>query len=324
MHIAVDIDNPVEIIFFEETFQIPWLFIIAPLFFVILLGLWIFLPQKWKSRLHARMRKKKPLEIPVSLLMARDVISVDASENLREVLRTFVSLNINSVIVTKETKPVGILTEDDFLYRFDSYDERKLDEMPAGKLMSALSVAGEDEDTLLEAWRKMERSSVRKLPLFHEEKLVGILSVTDLLHYVLSLDIQLQQLPKVEKYLIKDFLKARQEIKVAELRKRMLAERQNFALVFAKEKLAGIITGKDIVDGLYSNPRFLKTALVQEVMARDVVGCKPGISLLEALRTLEDKNYKRLPVLDGERVLGFVTQEGLLSGLLGIYEQVGE
>ncbi len=54
-------------------------------------------------------------------------------------------------------------------------------------------------------------------------------------------------------------------------------------------------------------------AQVTEVMTREVVSVRPGDSVAEAIRVLRLHNVKRLPVVDGRRVLGIVTRGDLLG-----------
>lgn len=58
--------------------------------------------------------------------------------------------------------------------------------------------------------------------------------------------------------------------------------------------------------------RLLK-ARVPEVMSRDVVTVHPTDSVAEAIRRLRAHQVKRLPVVEGRRVIGMVTRSDLLS-----------
>ena len=58
--------------------------------------------------------------------------------------------------------------------------------------------------------------------------------------------------------------------------------------------------------------RLLK-ARVPEVMTRDVATVRATDSVAEAIRRLRAHNVKRLPVVEGRRVIGIVTRSDLLS-----------
>lgn len=63
----------------------------------------------------------------------------------------------------------------------------------------------------------------------------------------------------------------------------------------------------------------LTSARVTEVMTREVVTVGPGDSVGEAIRLLRRYGIKRLPVVEGRRVVGMVTRQDLLgSGPLAL------
>ncbi|MCW5774295.1 MAG: CBS domain-containing protein [Rhodospirillaceae bacterium] len=54
---------------------------------------------------------------------------------------------------------------------------------------------------------------------------------------------------------------------------------------------------------------------VEEVMTRDVATVAPSTPLEEAVRTMERKQIKRLPVVEGKRVVGILSRANLLRAL---------
>ena len=77
-------------------------------------------------------------------------------------------------------------------------------------------------------------------------------------------------------------------------------------LVVKDSKLAGILTGRDVMFESESNK------LVKDVMTKDVITAKPGISLDEAKEILRQHRIEKLPLIDENgTVRGLVTSKDI-------------
>jgi len=56
-------------------------------------------------------------------------------------------------------------------------------------------------------------------------------------------------------------------------------------------------------------------AAVSEIMARDVLGVDPGTSLLDAARRMHERRVGAVVVLDGERLVGILTERDVLRAV---------
>jgi len=59
-----------------------------------------------------------------------------------------------------------------------------------------------------------------------------------------------------------------------------------------------------------------RSRLVSEVMGREVVTLAPGQSLAEAARSLNDRRQSGALVLDGERLVGIITERDLVRAVV--------
>jgi len=99
--------------------------------------------------------------------------------------------------------------------------------------------------------------------------------------------------------------------------KRMWEQQTGSILLVDGEHLLGILTERDILRAV-AEDRDLSTP-VSEVMSRDLVTVDPATSLRDAARIMADRWIRHLPVLDGDRLVGVVSQRdlsGLLAGAL--------
>ncbi len=97
---------------------------------------------------------------------------------------------------------------------------------------------------------------------------------------------------------------------------RVMRERRIGAVMVVEHgRLLGIVTERDVLRAVATGTELEKTR-VEDVMVRELVTIHPGASLREAARVMTDKWIRHLPVMDGERLVGIVSQRDL-AGVLG-------
>jgi CBS domain-containing protein len=97
---------------------------------------------------------------------------------------------------------------------------------------------------------------------------------------------------------------------------RKMWEQQTGSLLVVDDgsELIGIITERDILRAVATGVS-LDTATVAEVMTKDLTTVGPGTSLREAAKLMATLWVRHLPVMDGGRVVGIVSQRDL-AGVL--------
>ena len=110
----------------------------------------------------------------------RQVVTSRPTETLLATIRMLTEKRIGAVIVEDDhLRPAGIFTERDFAKAVSAHGERALS-MPIGKLMSAPIISVVPSDTVEHAMALMTRASIRHLPVMGDGKLLGIVSIGDL------------------------------------------------------------------------------------------------------------------------------------------------
>lgn len=75
-----------------------------------------------------------------------------------------------------------------------------------------------------------------------------------------------------------------------------------------RQRMAGVITDRDITVRATAKDYTARTTRVRDVMSADVVCCYEDDDVDTAVRLMEERRVRRLPVLDhGERLVGVVT-----------------
>jgi CBS domain-containing protein len=112
--------------------------------------------------------------------MKRDVFVTGPDDSVKAAIKLMSSKNIGCVVSVDKNKPVGILTERDILRKvvapgIDS-DNTKVRDIMTKKLISM-----ESSKTVQEAVDLLEKRGIKRLPVIEFGKLIGIVTMTDLL-----------------------------------------------------------------------------------------------------------------------------------------------
>jgi len=120
--------------------------------------------------------------LPLAILMSRDLKTIAHNATLKEAACFMRDKRIGSLLVVRNGDHVGILSETDLVRRGIA---EGLDPEKAGveTIMSSPIISMDIERTAEEANGVMSERGIRHLAITSEGKIVGILSVRDLLVY---------------------------------------------------------------------------------------------------------------------------------------------
>jgi CBS domain-containing protein len=116
-------------------------------------------------------------------IMTKEIVTIEDSQTALEAARIMSQKGISSLIVVKDGAPKGIITERDFVKKICA-KQLQPSEIKIGAIMSRIRTVA-DPDTPIEiAVQRMANQGIRRLPIMHEGKVVGIITVTDLARYL--------------------------------------------------------------------------------------------------------------------------------------------
>jgi CBS domain-containing protein len=102
---------------------------------------------------------------------------------------------------------------------------------------------------------------------------------------------------------------------LAQAARKMWAQQTGSLLVLEGNDLLGIVTERDILKAVATGIP-LDTP-ISDTMSKDLITVDPGTSLREAARIMTEKWIRHLPVLDGDKLVGIVSQRDLSGVLAG-------
>jgi CBS domain-containing protein len=118
----------------------------------------------------------------VEKIMTSSVVGLDCSKTAREAAALMAEKEIGSVIVTKDGKTFGIVTHSDIV-RWAGLRQKLLDVKLEGLASRPLIKVGRGT-TVEEAAKVMIKHQIHKLPVVDIDKLLGIVTITDLVVFL--------------------------------------------------------------------------------------------------------------------------------------------
>lgn len=120
-------------------------------------------------------------EIRVGDIMKQDVISIEEGSPVSEVAKLMKIHDIGSIVIAKNKKAEGIITEKDIIHQVVALGEDS-SKITAGKIMSTPLKVVRPETTLEEAAKMMRQYSLKRFPVVNENnELVGMISEGDIM-----------------------------------------------------------------------------------------------------------------------------------------------
>lgn len=109
------------------------------------------------------------------------VRTIEPEATIRDAIARLVENNIGSLVVVEDGEPAGIITERDILRCCADRPDR-LAEIRVGEVMTRDLIVGEPADELDYVMGIMTRNRIRHLPILDERRLVGMVSIGDVVN----------------------------------------------------------------------------------------------------------------------------------------------
>lgn len=123
---------------------------------------------------------KNPETITVKDVMTKSVISVDAKATVNEAAKMMEDAKVGAIVVMENNTPIGLITDRDFAVKIvaHAYPITTL----VRQIMSSPLIAIGPDETVMMAADLMYTREIRKLPVIDNDKVVGMLTATDLVN----------------------------------------------------------------------------------------------------------------------------------------------
>jgi CBS domain-containing protein len=263
----------------------------------------------------------------------KSVVSVAPDHTLARAIETMRGAKVGSVVVVQDGRPVGMLTDRDAALavhaRGNDPERTRVDAAMQSPVVTARGDAG-----VREAIRTLADHGLRRLPIVdQQDKLAGLLAIDDLL-LVLARELFLLRSPlvaqrpkvavdaaepamrKLREHYQGEVVTVAPEATAAEIARAMEHHAVGAVVVVdSEQRPLGIVTDRDLLARAAGLPDS-RAAVANALMSSPVATIEASADLEAVLHLMQKHSIRRVPVVDGGRLVGIVTLDDLLV-LLG-------
>lgn len=133
--------------------------------------------------------------------MKRNVVVIDPKDSVKKAASLMASKNIGCIVPVKTGRPVGIMTERDILKKVTAKGTDP-ESINVEDIMTKDIISLDPQKTVEEAVDILEKKKIKRLPVIEKNKLMGIVTLTDLVKCLRRIEIDdLKKLQKTIKEL---------------------------------------------------------------------------------------------------------------------------
>ena len=137
-----------------------------------------YIADKWNVSM-----KELLLETKVHEIMSKNLISADPSTTIFQIAK-MMEQGVGAILVKKNSKPAGIITDRDFAIKIAV--NRFTWDTPVEKVASYPLKTINAKDSVLAAAKLMSTEKIRKVAVVENDKIVGIITSTDVVNLLSS------------------------------------------------------------------------------------------------------------------------------------------
>ena len=115
--------------------------------------------------------------------MEKNVITIEKDKTAQDAAKIIAEKDISFLVVMNDGLPEGVLSESDFDRKI-AVEGKKSDDVPISEIMSYKFRSVGPTTTIEDAIQKMLNNNIRRLLILENDKLVGVITQTDLASYL--------------------------------------------------------------------------------------------------------------------------------------------
>lgn len=252
--------------------------------------------------------------------MIRDVLTVHRGDLLIDAAHTMIGAHVSCLVVLEDYHPIGIITERDFLKKL-GMSKPHSSSLLVNDLMTKKIFSVDTHLDLFEAQKIMKTHNFRKLVIIEKNELQGIITQTDLCKVLAALKSPCAKPPVVKDVMTKKVLKASEGEKFLKVKKLMASKDIGSVVIVEKGEIRGIFTEFDVGSEFFLNPNRLRNAYMNDLMTQPIVCITPDFDLFQVNKIMIEHNFRRLPVILGDDLVGIITQTDVARALYQFIEK---
>lgn len=254
-------------------------------------------------------------------VMTSNVMCVHREDKLIDAAHTMIGSHVSCLLVLDGSyKPEGIITERDFIKKL-SMAERSSSSLLVLDIMTKKLITATPHTDLFEAQKIMKLHNFRKIVVVQNDELKGIVTQTDLCKVINQLRMPILNAPLVSDVMSRKPLTVSCDDEFLKAKKLMAAKDMGSVIVMEKNDICGIFTEFDIVSEFFMNPNKLKNSRMHDLVSKPIICISPDFDIVFVNKLMLEHNFRRLPVIENDKLIGIITQTDVAHGLYEFIEK---
>ena len=112
-------------------------------------------------------------------IMTKEIVTIDGDKSALEAAKMMAERGISSLFIARNAATVGIVSERDFVKKICA-KELSVSQVKIADIMSKILTTATPDTPIEVAVQRMVNHKVRRLPIIEGDRIVGIITVTDL------------------------------------------------------------------------------------------------------------------------------------------------
>ena len=249
-------------------------------------------------------------ELQVLNIMSSEVVTVSPADSIQHAARVMSQNHLWCLPVVENDIFRGTLTQEVVLREIARPTEAPHVTRVAERMQPRAHGIAPHASICDASWL-MEQAKVKWLPVVAEDRLVGVVTQSDVTRALIS---PLRSIA-VATIMKPEVVAVNASTSLSEAARVMVNENISCVIVMQDHKPAGILTPADMIETAVANERDSREILVVDAMSSPIVSVPPSECLVTANRVMDRKRLRRLVVMDGEQVCGIITQTDVLQAL---------
>jgi CBS domain-containing protein len=253
-------------------------------------------------------------------VMSSPVITEDEDTSVTVIARDMELSEIGSVVITREDKPVGIVTDRDISIKICAKMGTP-GEVTVKGIMTSPLITIEPEAPVEKACELLAENDIRRLPVMENDKLEGIISVRNILtgapEYV-------QRFYPAEDELVSERLEVGdvmtlavitedEDAPVSKISKDMEESEIGSVVITRGGKPVGVVTDTDIASKVIMKDKKASEIKAKEIMCSPLITIGPDAPVEKACGIMAAKGIRRMPVMDEDKLVGIISVRNILT-----------
>ena len=118
----------------------------------------------------------------VKQIMSNSIVSIDSSITATNAAKMMEDTGVGAIVVLENGLPVGIITDRDFAIKITAHSYPI--DTPVKRIMSSPLISIDPDSDLWVTSDLMSTRNVRKLPVIADDKVVGIITTSDIVKHI--------------------------------------------------------------------------------------------------------------------------------------------